>query len=671
MKANGFSGTTNIRSKGIKKHFTRWKNEPIQAIIELIANGFDAKADLVNVRIEFNGIDGLEYVSVADNGAGIDINKGDEHFDLFNESLKRDDDDVQGSHGRGRLAFHLLSNNATWYTRCNGEDAKIDIDSTNLHHYEVRPLEANQQHAFLADHSSGTCVELKGFICNLPEQESIISKLQNEFGWRLALNSNRKLLLNGNEITIPDNELIEKIVEIEGYTFQIKLIHWLNKPGSEKSYNYLLDDTGHIVCRELSTFNKKPNFYLSSYTTSKWVDNFDKNGAGLAFENDYDANPSSSVYRKLQKNISIFGKEIFEDFQRRLVDEQIEKYDSKGYFPKYAGVREEDAIWRKDNTKRVIKEIYLAEPAVFTNLGAKQTKIIIGLLDRLLISNENDSLCDILQHVMDLDSEKISVLADQLTRTTLENVVSTIETLQKREIAVHKLQDLMERHYKEVLETPDLQIIIENNTWLFGDHYTIIGAEEDDFQKTALNLREKIKGINDIEEGDVDQVDLSEGLNVEGVRRQVDLFLARQAMKYDDINKKYYKCTIIEIKKPSISLNKKHLNQLTDYADIILQHPGFQSENFKFDLILVGRKVSEKDTSIKSALETAKNHNESGLVQIYDNVRIKCYVKTWATIFSDFNLSNGYLLENLKTKRTKLEERTTKEAVTDLQKLTH
>ncbi|MCL6408922.1 ATP-binding protein, partial [Dickeya dadantii] len=110
-------------------------------------------------------------------------------------------------------------------------------------------------------------------------------------------------------------------------------------------------------------------------------------------------------------------------------------------------------------------------------------------------------------------------------------------------------------------------------------------------------------------------------------------------------------CTIIEIKKPSISLNEKHLQQLKDYAKIILQHPGFSMENMRFELILVGRKISNSDFEIGAALETAEARNEPGLVFDVKNGRIKGYVKTWGTIFSEFELSNSYLLNKLKLRR--------------------
>ncbi|MBF4275446.1 ATP-binding protein, partial [Vibrio anguillarum] len=201
-------------------------------------------------------------------------------------------------------------------------------------------------------------------------------------------------------------------------------------------------------------------------------------------------------------------------------------------FPTYKNLSQHDAEWRHTNVRTVIKEIWLVEPSIFNNLGAKQAKVMISLLDKLLVSNENDSLLEVLESVVELDEHRLHQLAEQLNKTTLENIVSTIEVLQRRETVVRKLEELMINNYKDVLETPHLQGIIEANTWLFGEQYSMIGAEEDDFQKTAHNLRQHIKEIDVLAEDDFEQQDLDDGLTIEGVRRQVDLFLARKTKQF-------------------------------------------------------------------------------------------------------------------------------------------
>lgn len=666
MGKREFVGTADITHAGIKKLFTRWKDEPFQAIVELVANGFDAGANRVDVHIEYNDLDGLAAVSVLDNGTGINIDNCEEHFSRFNESLKQGDDDLQGAHGKGRLSFHLLSQEATWFTRYQGNDSRITINSDSLRNFRCNEISSSDQHAAVTTINSGTCVVLKNFIHNLPNKDILVRKLQNSFGWRLALNKNRKLYFNNEEVIIPVNNAVEKMINIGDYTFNVVFIRWFNKPGSEKSYNYLVNKQGRVVHRELSSFNHKANFFLSSYTRSDWVECFDVHNSSLNFSDKVTTNISSDEYKKLKYEIQRSAKEIYESFLRDFINEKISEYEGNGYFPSYSGISEQDILWRKESLKHTIGVIYYADPSVFSSLRPKQIKILIHLLDRLNVSNENSELFDVLESVLDLDPKSLSDLQNQINKTSLQNIVATIETLRRRESAVQKLKEVIVNHYKEVKETPDLQLVIENNTWLFGNKYSLLGAEEDDFQKIAYQLRSFVRNIDSLTLDDLDENDLSEGLDIEGVRRQVDLFLARRQVAFNSRGESYFQCTIIEIKKPSVSLNQKHLQQLKDYARIISQHTGFSLDNMKFELILVGRKISNLDFEINAALETVEIKNEPGLVFDIKNGCIKGFVKTWGTIFSEFELSNYYLLDKLKVRREFLDGATAEELIDEL-----
>lgn len=666
MAKREFIGTANITNAGIKKLFTRWKDEPFQSVIELVANGFDAEATQVRVNINTNGLDGLLAVSVFDNGSGINIDNCEDHFSRFNESLKQGDDDSQGAHGKGRLAFHLLSQDATWYTRYKNTDSFITINSGNLRDFRCAELTEAEQHMQLADLDSGTCVVLNNFIKNLPSEDVLIKKLQNYFGWRLELNKNRKLYLNDKEITIPVNCSVDKVFEIGGFKFHVLFIRWLNKPGSEKSFNYLVNQQGRIVYRELSSFNHKVNFFLSSYIRSEWVEHFDINNSSLNFSEGIVTNVSSVEYKKLKNEIHKVSADIYESFLRDFVDEKITQYEFNGYFPSYVGLSDSDALWRRNNVKNIVKQIYFADPSIFSNLKEKQLKILIHLLDRLMVSNENNELYDVLGSILELDSKSLNDLQAQINKSSLQNIISTIETLQRRESAVQKLKEIIVNRYREVTETPDLQLVIENNTWLFGNKYSLLGAEEDDFQKVAYNLRNYIEGVDVLALDDLDIEDVSSGLSVEGVRRQVDLFLARKKIDFNSRGESIFQCTIIEIKRPSVALNAKHFQQLKNYAKIILNHAGFSMENMRFELILVGRKISSADFEINAALETAESKNEPGLVFEVKNGRIKGFVKTWGTIFSEFDIANHYLLNKLKLKREFLDKETAKDLINTL-----
>lgn len=651
-----FIGSTEITGEGIRKHFRNF--EPWQTLFELVWNGFDAKASSIKIKITRDELETPSSVTVLDDGEGIDYKNHKNNFAKFNESQKKDDQTQHGSHGRGRLAFHSICKDATWFTRNEDGDAKISISDLNIKDFKIRHLEVSNQHALLSSKKSGTCVELSEFTKNLPNDEILASKLATEFSWFLALNTKKSLFLNDKEIEIPSHEIRIHSCEIEGNEFKLRVIRWNNKPGSEQSYNYLLNSENKIIHKQYSKFNKKPNFYPSIYITSPWAEKFEDVEEDLVSQDGH--NQSSPVWKKLLAEAVSFTQIIYYDFLRAQADQQIENFESQGIFPEYKHEEADYAKWRLGFLKSVLRDILLADPSIFNKLKPKQSKIIVRLLDKILVSNQNDSLLDVLDSVMDLDQKTLNSFADQLQRSKLEHIISTIEILQRRELAVNQLKEVMEVHYKETKETPDLQKIIENHTWLFGPSYDILGAEEDSFTKTTKALREKIAGIHKIEEDA-----LAEGIDIIGANRQVDLFLARKKPEFDPQGKKFYRCVIIEIKRPGIALNHNHLRQLDEYASILSNYPIFSSELMRFELILVGRSISKSDYSIGSRMKGMQMHGEPGLVT--KDGKIKAYVKNWFTIFDEFSLTNDYLLDNLRTQRESLEETPKIDLITNLQ----
>jgi hypothetical protein len=651
-----FDGSADITTQGIKKHFEKFK--PWHVLFELVWNGLDAMATRVDIKLRKDALDGLQIVEVVDNGVGIDFRNIENNFRKFNESLKVGAGQ-HGSHGRGRLAFHVLASNAVWYTKHNSENAKISIESPSIKDYRGKILTEEQQHEMIAKIKNGTAVRLSKCYNNLPDDKDLSKKLGLEFGWFLSLNKKCKIFLNDKSIKIPSHVFYKYKKTIDGVAFSINVIRWETKPASEKSFNYLIGSDLRVAHKELSGFNKKNRFWVSTYTFSEWVDEFKTKAPSL---DNVDYTTESIVYKKLVRTINLKINKIYEDYLRSSIEDELDGFEKRNIIPTYEGERPEYAEWRKENTKSLVRKIYYADPTIFNSLKEKQLKIIVRLLDKISISCDNDSLFDVLESVLELEPEKMKALSMQISKSKLEYIVSTIEVLQKRQTAIHKLREIMEHRFSEVLETPDLQKIIENNTWLFGAQYATLGAEEDTFQAIAKKLRSQINDIDVISDDDI-----SDGATVEGVNRQVDLFLSRKVPVHDSQGNPSYKCVIIEIKRPGISLNKKHLQQIDDYTEIIAKHDAFGSDRMKFELILVGRKISRDDFRIRQRMDGLKDKGEYGLVSY---TPIKCYVKDWFTIFDEFDLMNAYLIDNLHTKLESFSESSTERLVKDLQSKT-
>lgn len=661
MAIRQITGKTEINGEGIKKHFRT--TDPWRAIAELAWNGFDAKATNVGVRVDEGPMGGATRVEVSDDGEGIELETHAETFGRFNDSRKKEDVTTHGSHGRGRLSFHRLAERAVWWTNAAGSGpAQIEVNSAALTHYEGRSVEPSALPSGMNVGKTGTTAELFNLHAALPTISELHKFLAVEFGWFLALNPVKRLRLNGAEVTVPSHELTQRELSIDGYDFDLSVLRWDQKPGSEKSYVYLLNSSGKTVDKKLSTFNHKGDFHTSIYVSSEWVNAFEPNGGDLASP---DATGfESETWRKVARELNKITSSVYEDFLRKQFEREIDGYIADGVFPTYAGLPEDYKNWRFENTKSILRAIYTADPTALKSLKKNQKKIIVRLLDKLSVSNENDAIFEVLNSVLELDDVSTKLFAKQLKSVSLQSIVSAIEVLRRRHEVAERLRTLMNDHYLETLETPDLQGIIEANTWLFGSSYETLGAEEDTFTKIAKSLRDAVKGIDDIT---LDDLDAEESTTIEGASKQPDLFLARKVPHHDSMGRKIYRCIVVEIKRPSLALNYKHLQQLDGYAQLIKKHPEFASSDaMHFELILIGRKISEADTEIRSRMQGQVAKGLPGLVS--DDARMKRFVLSWYTLLDNFLLTNQTMIDTLKLKRDSYVGSSRQELIADMQK---
>ncbi|WP_423598741.1 hypothetical protein [Roseateles sp. MS654] len=276
--------------------------------------------------------------------------------------------------------------------------------------------------------------------------------------------------------------------------------------------------------------------------------------------------------------------------------------------------------------------------------------------------NETNQVAEVGEHgsATKKPSEPLVAWMRQEVSNARENIVASIAVLQRRLTAVRQLRHLMNEHYRDVLETPDLQRIIENNTWLFGPAYETMGAEDESFTKVAKSLRDRVFGTAELDGDDVERME-----DLTGAQRQADLFLARKFPTFDSSGQQIYKCIVVEIKRPAISLNKKHLRQLEDYADVIHRMPEFKSHTMHFELLLVGRQISSQASLIEHRLNELSARGDPGLVS--NRPRMKLYVMSWYALLDGFELTNNFMLEKLKLKRAEFSGKTRGELVAELQ----
>lgn len=91
-----------------------------KAFSEYIWNALDSGATNIDIHVEINSdLNQIKYITISDNGSGIEINGDVSPFDKFEESSKKKSVNplVKGKYGRGRLSFFKFCCLATWVSK--------------------------------------------------------------------------------------------------------------------------------------------------------------------------------------------------------------------------------------------------------------------------------------------------------------------------------------------------------------------------------------------------------------------------------------------------------------------------------------------------------------------------------------------------------------------------
>ncbi|MCC8122123.1 MAG: ATP-binding protein, partial [Oscillospiraceae bacterium] len=254
--------TVQITTRGIQNSLKKFG--PFESIAEYIWNGFDAKADTVEVSLGIATLNSIDKISIKDNGHGINRKQLDIKFKPFFQSEKIYDpkdkhSDIHGKNGVGRLTFFTFCSSVKWNTTY-AEDGKsfnynIDVDSISLEKYvESEEEETNK--------NSGTLVTFYGVDCKDFSLDTIKTFLANEFCWYLELKKklNYKILINDIELDYSSNVKMRKsasfLYEPSGLIFDVDVVLW-NKRLSDYSKYYYIDLEGEEIAKENTTLNNK------------------------------------------------------------------------------------------------------------------------------------------------------------------------------------------------------------------------------------------------------------------------------------------------------------------------------------------------------------------------------------------------------------------------------
>jgi hypothetical protein len=596
--------------------------DPIKAIAEFVWNSLDADATSISVEIARNKLGGIEAILIRDNGTGISAKRAEHDFESLGESWKRKTTHtpilsrvIHGKEGQGRLRFYSLSHRALWNSVYE-EDGKryrlkIEIDATNLQSSMV------SEPVWVADDTeTGTIVDLaplKNTFDWLGGEEAR-SEFDATFAPYILQYPTVEIVYDGRRIdpkkTIERaHEFPSHVISCPGRTIRdltLRVIEWKSAVGGRKIY---FGGERAVVLGSLPANVTAPGFEFSAYAYTPFFNEIAK--ANLL---EFDGLTDPDFARVLE----YIRDQLTDYFRLRQAEksgELIQDLKAAGVYP-YEGDP-------KDEVERQERQVFdIATHAVasysrdFKKADNPLKKITLGLL-REAVRHNPESVSRILRAVFNLPKVRQDEFSQLLEKTELGNIIAASTLVADRIVALKVLREMVfePAQRQSTKERGELDVLIRDNTWIFGEHF-------------HFTLHEA--GLTKIMQRVSNELSLKRSRRKtfrkpDGKIGRIDAFMGRLVPHSDPAHREYL---LVELKRPSLTVGRKELDQLEDYVATILSQPDFAHTTTTWNFFLV---TSEYDQYIKQRVS-----QENRPIGLYlDGGNHKVWVKTWAELIRE------------------------------------
>ncbi|MEX2138501.1 MAG: ATP-binding protein [Pirellulales bacterium] len=591
---------------------------PIVAVEELLWNSLDADAENVNVSLTLNHIGGLTRLVIADDGHGLPLAKAEESFGSIGGSPKLKMNETpkgrrpHGKTGRGRLKAFGLGSTVRWESHFL-ENGKCQRFSITGHRSTIDSFEISDP-VDVAEPRSGVTVEITGI-------DGLFSSLVNseyaatELAQRLALYLNQypgiEIIYDGVAVDATtgqshtaDYEVEVRVSPDETHKATLTVIEW------DRTTNralYLCDRDG-FARDERPPGIQAPGWDFTAYFKSELVEKLDSEDA-LALD---ELHPTVKAIVDVSKDAlrTHFRKRDSgrgADLVRQWKAERIYPYENAPADPVTTAEREVFDVCA------VNVHQYLPS---FENQDRANKLLTFRLIKQGIESNPT-ALQTILREVLALPAEKQDEFAKLLGKTKLSAIINAANIVVDRLDFLASLHELLfGEHHKTLNEPRQLHPILANELWLFGEQYQL-GVDEQSLKNTLLT-HIKLLGREEV------VTDVASVKDLDGRDRYLDLLLYRQ---FPTMREGHFEHLVVELKRPSITLGKKEIGQIEEYAFAVNDDQRFDKEQTQWNFVLIGNDLDPFATQKCSSDDRAFGHIKTGQVNIY--------VRKWATVIAD------------------------------------
>ncbi len=607
----------------------------VKAIAEFVWNALDADATKVSVDLVKNALGGLERIVIRDNGTGISSKRAAHDFESLGESWKLKKSRtpilshaIHGKEGQGRLRFFSLARKATWDS-IYAEGAKryrltIEIDADHLQTSNV-----SEAIELSSDLPTGTVVELAPLkeTFDWLTSEDARSDFDATFAPYVIQYPDIEILFNGQlvnpERTIDRSyEFPTQSIVCPGRVVRdltLRVIEW--KPRIIGRKIFFGGESG-VVLGSVAASVTAPSFEFSAYAYTPFFNEIAKANL-LEFDGLTDPD-----FARVLEHIRDKLTDYFRFRQAEKSGELIQDLKDAGVYP-YEGDPRDEVEKQERQVFDIATHAVASYSKDFKKADNPLKKITLSLL-REAVSHNPESVSRILRAVFNLPKVRQDEFSQLLDRTELSNIISASTLIADRIVALKVLNEIVfePKHRQSVKERGELDILVRDNTWIFGEgfHFTMAEAGLTKvMHRVSAELSLKRPKRSTLRKPD-------------GKIGRIDSFMGRMVPHGDPNHREFL---LIELKRPSLVIGRKELDQLEDYVTTILGQPDFVNTSTTWNFYLVS---SEYDAVVKERI--TQDDRPMGLMT--DKPNYKVWIKSWSEIIRDCESRLKFVQDNLR-----------------------
>ncbi len=595
------------------------KTRPILGLAELIWNSVDADANTVSVTYKRNKLGGIEAITVSDDGHGIEHTDAITCFGSLGGSWKKTKRVSQklkralhGQEGKGRFKAFCLGNAVVWNStyKDNGTPKAFRIVGKRpaLDQFDVTEAVKSKTDRL------GTVVEISDVrdgIDSLDDSQKVADELARRLAIYLRKYPSVKIDIEGVPVDprrveshTADYRLADLTLD-DGQTFKVRLnvIEWA-VPTDRALY---LCDASGFAKEEVQPGIRAKGWNFTAYLSSDAVPVLEERGAFALKE----------LHPDYVKLLDLAKKQMKAHFTQRDAETAasvVEGWKKDGIYP-YGG-NPKDLIEQTERQVFDVVAMQLAEALPdFDESDAKSKKLSMRLLKQA-IEKSPEEVQSIFTEVLGLTQDKQADLAELLKHTSLSSIITVAKEVAGRLDFLRVLEMLLFHpdSKRQLKERTQLHAMLEEKTWLWGEEFAL--SVSDKSLNDVLDAHLKLLGKRADDDPDV--------LREDGTTGRVDLMLSRLIPQQRAEEREHL---VVELKRPSVAVDRDILMQAQSYADAVADDPRFRDTTTRWVFWVISNEMKESGRK-----QASQRDRPRGLCYVSDSGHVKVWAKTWGEI---------------------------------------